>query len=255
MRTMIRPFYLLAVFAGYTIPASADIVTQLLPNPFQSCPCYSTATAINSAGWVVGNTFDFGIEPLFGNLWKPSGGATTPAIGLPEFDDPWAFEEWDDIDIHDNGDVLMLAFNVRPGPGTCVDSACSDGGAYAVGHFGGGPVLSNQDYVVIEDGITFEWLSTISLWGPIDPHTSNASGQFIEDFGPSPCSEDDAASGLCGAVLITPGSSVPEPTSFSLLMIAMVALGTVAWRRIKQDQGKSRLREAAHLWKWWPRAN
>ena len=196
--------------------ARADLVTELLPN-YLVPDGYTTAEAINSSGWVVGTTCCSFDGAWFGTLWRPAGDKTAGGLVVGG---NFAMEAFDIPDIHDNGDILVHA--VTPGPfyGSCAEPPCETGGQYAVEHLLGGPVLSTHDEV---SGFTLEWLSSVDLWGPIAPRSSNSSGQSFENFSFGPTPEN--------AVLIT-AHPVPEPSTTLLLGAALLlAIGSGILRR------------------------
>ena len=102
----------------------------------------------------------------------------------------------------------------------------------------GGATLSGHDYTATAGfnppggGLDFnfedEWLSSLSLWGPIQPRTSNQLGETIHNFGnPSDCVN------FTGLGCVAFARTVPEPASIWLLLglLGVIGLLRVGKRR------------------------
>lgn len=207
------------IFFSVVFPAVADTVTNLL-SPFE----WAQAVAINSRGWVVGQTAP-GEPDWVALLWIPDGGSSITGTPLIV---PWQAASSSARDIHDNGDILVEFFGIDLIGGYCASSSCIPGSYYAVVHAAGGPLLSRTDYYFSNS----EWLADLGLWGPILPRQTNAKGQHLLNLGGDPgtgvCSPDYP----CQAQLITP--DVPEPSSVVLLatVAGIVALSLRRRRRL-----------------------
>lgn len=223
---------LLILIAGFCIPASADpIITILEPLGGFSHFNVARAVAIDNSNRVVGNSIN---GDTLATLWILTGSLITPGILIP---DEYADSRLSTaLDIHDNGDLLLRSdagSDLATNFGTCADPPCVRGAIFggaggfqtlAVAHFGGGLILSNTDFTSPGPGFEEEWLSSRSLWGPIQPRTSNQLGETIHNFGDFP-----SCNLPCGAFV----RPVPEPASIWLLLglLGVVRLLRVCERR------------------------